>query len=199
MDTTNKTIGILALQGDYDAHRKMLEERLGVQTTYVRTVAELRRADALVLPGGESTTIAKLMDRIGLDKAIQTRVGAGMPVYGTCAGLILLAKDIEGRPDQPTLDLMDISVARNAFGRQIDSFEADIPFGSEAEPVRGVFIRAPYVTEAEENVEILSRFQEKIVAVRQGNLLGIAFHPELTDDTRVHAYFVAMVENSSVA
>jgi 5'-phosphate synthase pdxT subunit len=195
----SKIVGILALQGDFDAHRKMLEEQVGAQTAFVRTPEDLDYVDALVLPGGESTTIGKLMERSGLDRAIQQRAAAGMPLYGTCAGLILMAKEIEGRPNQPTLDLLDVRVARNAFGRQIDSFEADIPFalGTETDkPVRGVFIRAPYITEAAPSVEILSTFQDKIVGVRQGNRLGISFHPELTDDPRIHAYFAQMVENS---
>jgi 5'-phosphate synthase pdxT subunit len=196
----SKVLGILALQGDYEAHRKMLVERVGAQTAFVRTPDELARVDALILPGGESTTIAKLMDRIGLDKAIRERAEAGMPIYGTCAGMILLAKDIEDRPDQPTLDLMDIRVARNAFGRQVDSFEADIAFDlgalSASVPVRGVFIRAPYVTAAAPDVRVLGRFQDKIVGVQQGNLLATAFHPELTDDPRVHAYFEQMVAAS---
>jgi 5'-phosphate synthase pdxT subunit len=197
---TGKTIGILGLQGDYDAHRKMLSEHLGASTQLVRTPAELADVDALILPGGESTTIGKLLARIGLDQAIRDRAAAGMPIYGTCAGMILLAKQIEGRPDQPTLDLMDITVARNAFGRQVDSFEADLPFSDDADgsdqTVRGVFIRAPYVTERADTVRVLGRFQDRIVAVRQGNLLATAFHPELTDNPRVHAYFLQMVENA---
>jgi 5'-phosphate synthase pdxT subunit len=205
MDKTerpNKIIGILALQGDYEAHRRMLEDRVGAKTAFVRTPAELAHVDALILPGGESTTIAKLMERNGLDRAIQARAQMGMPIYGTCAGLILLAKDIEDRPDQPTLKLMDVRVARNAFGRQIESFEADIPFtlphaaGTDAAPIHGIFIRAPYVTKTAPNVEVLGRFQEKIVGVRQGSLLGTAFHPELTDDARVHAYFAQIVAES---
>lgn len=197
-ERSGRVVGILALQGDYDAHRKMLEERLNAQTVYVRTPAELEAADALILPGGESTTIAKLMERIGLDRAIRERAAAGMPVYGTCAGLILMAKSVAGRSDPPTLGLMDVVVARNAFGRQLDSFEADVPLALASESadasVRGVFIRAPYVTEAAPDVQILSRYQEKIVGVRQGNLLGTAFHPELTDDPRVHAYFLSLLE-----
>jgi|SRR5579884_1458455 len=193
----NMVIGILALQGDYEAHRKMLEERLEVPTAFVRTPDELERIDALILPGGESTTIGKLMARNGLDKAITARAQAGMPIYGTCAGLILLARGIEGQPEQPTLGLMDVRVARNAFGRQIESFEADIPFTEgkqKVEPVHGVFIRAPFVTETGPDVDVVSRFRDKIVGVRQGLLLGTAFHPELTEDPRVHAYFVRMVE-----
>lgn len=194
------TIGILALQGDYDAHRKTLEEGLGATTLYVRTQEDLAAVDALVLPGGESTTIGKLMDRVGLDKAIQQRVQAGMPAFGTCAGMILLAKAIEGRPDQPTLGVMDIKVARNAFGRQIESFEADIPFAVAGDdnlvPVHGVFIRAPYVTETAPSVQILGHFRDRIVGVQQGSLLATAFHPELTTDARVHAHFLQMVADS---
>jgi 5'-phosphate synthase pdxT subunit len=208
-DTTHtKTIGILALQGDYDAHRKMLSDKLKAPTQYVRTEEELAGVDALVLPGGESTAIIKLMNRVGLDEAIKARINAGMPVFGTCAGMILLARHIHERPDQPTLGAMNITVARNAFGRQIDSFEADIPFqplqtpGSEADTdksageVRGVFIRAPYVMETAPDVRVLSHFRDKIVSVQQGALLATAFHPELTDDPRVHAYFLQIVAKS---
>lgn len=217
------TVGVLALQGDYEAHRKMLEDRLRARTAFVRTVGELEGVDALVLPGGESTTIIKLMERVGLDTAIRTRIEAGMPVYGTCAGMILLARDIEGRPHQPTLKVMDLTVARNAFGRQIDSFEADVPFlpvtggsdgneikedkdgeeGKKAQEgktcssssfVRGVFIRAPYITQAGPTVQSLGYFRDRMVAAQQGNLLVTAFHPELTSDPRVHAYFLKMIQ-----
>jgi pyridoxal 5''-phosphate synthase, glutaminase subunit Pdx2 len=190
-------VGILALQGDFEAHRKMLEERLGAETCLVRTSEEVKQVDGLILPGGESTTVGKLMDRYGLDEAIRERAAEGMPVYGTCAGLILLAKEIEGS-DQLRLGLMDVTVARNAFGRQVDSFEADIPVPVIGEdPVRGVFIRAPYVSASDSQVEVLGRFEDKVVAVRQGNLLGSAFHPELTDDSRMHAYFLKMVRDPS--
>ncbi len=192
-------IGVLALQGDFEAHRKMLDG-LGVPTVEVRTATDLAQVDALILPGGESTTIIKLLNRIGLDKAIQERFQAGMPVYGTCAGMILLAQSIEGRPEQPTLGLLNATVTRNAFGRQIDSFEADIPFrqgdGQPDKTVRGIFIRAPYLSEIGAGVEVLGRFQDKIVAVRQRSLLATAFHPELTGDATVHAYFVHMVAAS---
>jgi len=187
------TIGVLALQGDFEAHKKMLEERLGVFARLVRSPDELEGIDGLILPGGESTTIGKLMDRHGVDTAIRERAAAGMPIYGTCAGLILMAKDIEGS-DQLRLGLMDIEVTRNAFGRQQESFEANIPVPAIGEePVRGVFIRAPYVSKSAPDVETLGRYKEKIVAVRQGNLLGSAFHPELTDDCRLHGYFLKMV------
>ena len=196
---SNKTIGILALQGDFEKHRQMLGDSLGVKSVLVRTPQDLQQADALILPGGESTTIAKLMDRIGLDKAIQERAEKGMPLFGTCAGLILLSKTIQDRPEQPTLKLLDVTVARNAFGRQLDSFEANIPFQlqEDEDTVRGVFIRAPSIVEASPDVEILSRYEEKIVGVRQGSILGIAFHPELTDDNRIHRLFLDMVDRSS--
>jgi len=187
------TVGVLALQGDFAEHIAMLT-RIGVDTREVRKVGDLEGADALIIPGGESTTIGKLMARYGLDAAIRTRAQHGMPIYGTCAGLILLAQEIEGS-DQPRLGLMDIAVVRNAFGRQIESFEADIPFAPTPEqPIRGVFIRAPIVSRVGTNVQVLSEFAGKIVAVQQGNLLATAFHPELTDDTRVHRYFLTLVK-----
>jgi len=202
MNNTAKTIGLLALQGDFEKHRAAFEDRLKVPTRLVRTPEDLAQVEALLLPGGESTTIIKLMQRVGLDAAIKERVAAGMPAFGTCAGMILLSKKIEGRPDQPTLGVLDVTVARNAFGRQIDSFEADIPFdldiAADNRPVRGVFIRAPYATEIGGKVQVLAHFEERIVGVRQANLLAIAFHPELTDDTRLHEYFVRMVNNAGV-
>jgi 5'-phosphate synthase pdxT subunit len=192
-ENSDVTIGVLALQGDFEAHKKMLEERLGVSARLVRSPDELEGIDGLILPGGESTTIGKLMDRHGVDTAIRERAAAGMPIYGTCAGLILMAKDIEGS-DQLRLGLMDIEVTRNAFGRQQESFEANIPVPAIGEePVRGVFIRAPYVSRSAPDVETLGRYEDRVVAVRQGNLLGSAFHPELTDDSRLHEYFVKMV------
>lgn len=200
METERKrTIGVLALQGDFEAHRKVLDD-LGIVGAEVRTAKDLAQVDALILPGGESTTIIKLLERIGLDQAIRDRFKAGMPIYGTCAGMILLSRQIEGRPEQPTLGLLDATVTRNAFGRQIDSFEADIPFrsglGEPESTVRGVFIRAPYLSGIGKDVEVLGRLQDKIVAVQQGSLLATAFHPELTRDATVHAYFVRMVDAS---
>ena len=187
------TIGVLALQGDFAEHLAMLA-RIGVDAREVRKAGDLEGVDALIIPGGESTTIGKLMARYGLDAAIRARAKQGMPIYGTCAGLILLAQAIEGS-DQPRLGLMDIAVIRNAFGRQIESFEADIPFAPTPEqPVRGVFIRAPIVSRVGAGVQTLSVFDGKIVAVQQGNLLATAFHPELTDDTRVHRYFLSLVK-----
>lgn len=184
-------IGVLALQGDFEAHQKMLE-RLGVNARRVRSAAELADVDGLILPGGESTVIGKLMERVGLDRAIVQRAQAGMPLYGTCAGLILMAQRITDS-EQARLGLFDITVTRNAFGRQQESFEANISVPALGEtPLRGVFIRAPYVSEADASVEVLARYEDRIVAVRQGTLLGSAFHPELTDDMRLHAMFVEM-------
>lgn len=207
----NINVGVLAMQGGYLAHSRMLEERLQVRTALVRTDADLAKVDALVLPGGESTTIIKLLMRIGLDEAIRQRVHAGMPIYGTCAGMILLAKKVQDRPEQPTLALMDIAVERNAFGSQVDSFEADVDLaicssetlssaGEDAlkptSSVRGVFIRAPYVTEIGAEVEVLGKFDEKIIAVRQKNRLATAFHPELTSDSQVHEFFINIILQS---
>jgi 5'-phosphate synthase pdxT subunit len=195
-----KTIGILALQGDFEAHQRAFASLPHITTQFVRTAQDLAEVDALVLPGGESTTIGKLMARIGLDAKIKERAQEGMPLFGTCAGLILLADAIEGRTDQPTLQLLPITIARNAFGSQLDSFEADIPFEFKPnipDEVRGVFIRAPYVVQAGEGVEVVSTFREKVVGVRKGNRLGIAFHPELTSDTRIHAYFAQIVLEST--
>lgn len=187
-------IGVLALQGDFLEHRAMLT-RIGVESREVRKLSDLEAVDALIIPGGESTTIGKLMERYELDKAIRARAEQGMPIFGTCAGMIVLAKEIEGST-QPRLGLMDITVVRNAFGRQIDSFEADIPFAPTPErPVRGVFIRAPIVSRVGAGVEVLSTFEDKIVAVKQGNLLATAFHPELTDDERIHRYFLSFVRH----
>lgn len=186
-------IGVLALQGDFARHISTLE-RLGVIAIPVRMPEEIEKLDGLVIPGGESTTVAKLMARFGVDEAIMRRVQEGMPVFGTCAGMILLASEIE-ESDQPRLGLMSITVKRNAFGRQVDSFEMDL-FLPEvgAEPVRAVFIRAPIVSEVKNGAKVLGRLEDgRIVFVREGNCLAAAFHPELTNDTRVHDYFVKMV------
>jgi len=197
-------IGVLALQGDFDAHRKTLEHIAGVSVQTVRTLRELAFADGLVLPGGESTTIGKLLNRFELMEPIRQRIANGMPVYGTCAGLILLANHIQDRPDQPTIGVLDATVARNAFGAQVDSFEVDIAMRSvdqvnhsESSIVRGVFIRAPYVVSVADKVAVLAEYEGRIVAVRQGAILGTAFHPELTADNSVHELFVTMVRNSS--
>lgn len=186
-------IGVLALQGAFREHRWMLE-RCGAEAVEVRTPQDLDDLDGLVIPGGESTTIGKLLVEWGLMDKIKERAAAGMAVYGTCAGMILLAGDIAGS-GQPRLGLMDVKVRRNAFGRQRESFEADLnvpEFGPE--PVRAVFIRAPYIESAGPGVKILAAVGDHIVIARQGKLLATAFHPELTDDDRIHKYFIKMIQ-----
>ena len=189
-------VAVVALQGDFAKHLEVLH-RLGVDGRPARLPGDIDEADAVILPGGESTTIGKLLARYGLDEAIKKAAAAGKPVYGTCAGLILLAQRIDAttaeRGGQPTLGLLDVTVARNAFGRQIDSFETDLAVPSLGEtPVHAVFIRAPVVTEAGPSVEVLAEADGKIVFVRQGNILGSAFHPELGDDDRIHRFFLSM-------
>lgn len=191
-------IGVLAIQGDFAEHIAAMNEVEGVEAVAVKTIAELEVIDGLIIPGGESTTIGKICERFGLDAAIIRRSREGMPIWGTCAGLIYMAKDIADRPEQQRLGLMDVRVKRNAFGRQVDSFEADLPVeGLEGGETRGVFIRAPYVEHTFDGVQVLSVYRDKIVAVRQGNLLGTAFHPELTSDRRVQRYFLGMVNEAA--
>jgi len=193
-------IAVVAVQGDFQKHIDMLQT-LGADAYNARLPVDIERADALVLPGGESTAIGRLLARYGMDDAIKAAYAAGKPIYGTCAGLILLSREVTAetgeRGGQPTLGLLDAVVARNAFGRQVDSFEValEIPMLGP-EPLGAVFIRAPYVVEAGPEVEVLARHDGKIVFVKQGTLLGSAFHPELTGDTRVHQLFLSMVENS---
>ena len=184
-------IGVLGLQGDFEKHLNALE-RAGADSCIVRTPTDIVRIDALIIPGGESTTVGILMERTGVGEAILKRVAGGMPLYGTCTGLILMAKEIENCV-QYRLGLMDITVRRNAYGRQVDSFEADIEVAELGTcPVRAVFIRAPKVTRANGKVQVLGEHEGVPVLVRQGNLLASSFHPELTEDTRIHEYFVEM-------
>lgn len=188
-------IGVLALQGSVAEHLRALAE-CGVEGVPVLWPDDLNDLAGLIIPGGESTTIGKLCRRYGVDTRIKERAAQGMPVYGTCAGMIMLAKHIGGS-EQAHLGLMDIDVARNAFGRQVESFEADlyVPELGE-EPVRAVFIRAPYARAAGPGVQVLADIDGKIVLARQGQFLASAFHPELTDDRRLHRYFVGMAEES---
>ncbi|MFW0111357.1 pyridoxal 5'-phosphate synthase glutaminase subunit PdxT [Rothia sp. P5766] len=180
------TVGVLALQGGVAEHVKLLET-LGVNTLLVKKPEELQRCDALVLPGGESTTIDRLTRIFGLRQPLIDAIGAGLPTLGTCAGLILLAKDLEGTAaDQQTLGLLDVTVARNAFGSQIDSAEAELAWCQQETPLRAAFIRAPAITRTGPEVEVLATYRKKIVGVQEGKLLGISFHPELTGDTTVH-------------
>ncbi len=189
-------IAVVAMQGGFQKHIQMLTE-LGAEAFGARLPQDIGRADGVILPGGESTAIGKLLTRYGMDAALKTAHAQGKPIYGTCAGLILLSKSVTAdtgeRGGQPTLGLLDAVVARNAFGRQVDSFEAalDVPtLGPE--PLGAVFIRAPYVVEAGPDVEVLARHDGKIVFVRQGNVLGTAFHPELTAEDRVHRFFLSL-------
>lgn len=184
-------IGVLALQGAFIEHEKMLRG-LGVDVVQVRLPEQLNDLDGLIIPGGESTTIGRLATTFGLIEPLRA-FATRKPTWGTCAGMIFLAKDI-GIDRQPILGLMDIVVNRNAFGRQIDSFEADVDISVlGSEPFHAFFIRAPIATAVGEGVEVLAQLDEgRIVAVQQGHLLGTAFHPELTGDARMHAYFADM-------
>ena len=186
-------VGVLALQGAFREHCEALR-RCGVEAVEIRKADELDDVSGLILPGGESTTIGKLLTDWGIMDKIKARAAQGMAIYGTCAGLILLAKTIVNS-DQPRLGLMDITVQRNAFGRQVDSFEADLAvpeLGSE--PFHAVFIRAPLIEKTEASVQVLASVSGKLVMARQGKLLATSFHPELTDDTRIHQYFISMIQ-----
>ncbi|MGP4004397.1 pyridoxal 5'-phosphate synthase glutaminase subunit PdxT [Streptomyces sp. 8N706] len=194
MSSTTPVIGVLALQGDVREHLVALAEADTVARP-VRRPEELAEVDGLVIPGGESTTMSKLAALFGLLEPLRERVRAGLPVYGTCAGMIMLAdKLLDGRDDQETIGGIDMIVRRNAFGRQNESFEAAVGIaGIEGGPVEGVFIRAPWVESVGGDVEVLATYDGHIVAVRQGRVLATSFHPELTGDHRVHAHFVEMV------
>jgi 5'-phosphate synthase pdxT subunit len=194
------TIGVLALQGDVREHLTALE-RVGAAGRAVRREAELDGLHGIVLPGGESTTMDKLMRAFGLRDPLRAALGAGLPAYGSCAGMILLAdRVLDGPPDQETLGGIDMTVRRNAFGRQVASFEGDVEMaGVAGGPLHGVFIRAPWVEDVGPAVEVLARVEEgeaagRIVAVRQGSLLATSFHPEMTGDGRVHELFVRIVK-----
>lgn len=188
-------IGVLALQGDVREHVAALS-RAGAEAVTVRTAAELEGVDALVLPGGESTTMARLLRVFDLEQPLRERLACGMPALATCAGLILLSREVlDGRPDQLALGTLDVVTRRNAFGRQVESFEADLaiePLG--VAPLRGVFIRAPQIVEAGESARVIAELDGMPVAVEQGPHLGLCFHPEMTDDIRLHQYFVDRVD-----
>ena len=187
-------VGVLSLQGDVREHASALEGA-GATAVAVRYPDELADVDALVLPGGESTTIGKLLDRFGLLDPLNERARSGMPLYGTCAGAILLASKIVGDHDAPhRVGVMDISVRRNAYGRQVDSFETDLDVDGLDDPFRAVFIRAPSIEDVGENVDVLANHAGAPVLVRQGTLLASTFHPEMTGDNRVHELFLQMVK-----
>jgi pyridoxal 5'-phosphate synthase pdxT subunit len=206
-------IGVLALQGDVREHLAAVSA-CGLRAVPVRRASELDAVDAMVIPGGESTTMSRLLETFELLDPLRGRIAAGMPAYGSCAGMILLASEIlDGRPDQKQLGGLDVVVRRNAFGRQVDSFEADLTMaGVPGAPVRAVFIRAPWVESVGAGVEVLARVPDitltgasagpaagRAVAVRQGPVLATSFHPELTGDGRVHALFCAMVRQTAAA
>lgn len=180
--------GVLALQGDFREHARMLAE-CGAVPVEVRTPEDLAAVDCLAIPGGESTTIAKLARSHGLVEPIRARIAEGMAVFGTCAGMIVLARSVED--GEPLLSVMDVGVRRNAYGRQVDSFEADVDV-TEIGPVRGVFIRAPRVTRVGPEVTVLAGHEGAPVVVRQGRLLAAAFHPEIAGDPRLHEHLLAL-------
>jgi 5'-phosphate synthase pdxT subunit len=189
------TIGVLALQGAVQEHLEMVE-RCGARGIAVKRPAGLNDVSGLIIPGGESTVIGKLIEEYGFAGDLMKMAADGVPIFGTCAGLIVLAKSVTGRHG-PVLSLMDVTVERNAFGRQVDSFEQDVRLAGIDDPdrpFRAVFIRAPVIEENGAGVEVMGRVERGIVMARQGNLLGCAFHPELTGDSRVHRYFMQMVE-----
>ena len=188
-------VGVLAVQGDFAEHIAVLKG-LGVDTREIRLPKDLKDIDAIIIPGGESTTIRRLFDLYNLSEPITSLVSSGTPVWGTCAGMIMLAKSLTDNRPEP-LNLMDITVTRNAFGRQVDSFEADINFPKLGkDPFHAIFIRAPAVAEAGEGVEVLGRLDEATpVALLQDNMLVTSFHPELTSDTRFHRFFLTLVKS----
>lgn len=186
-------VGVLGLQGDVREHIEILQ-LLGVETFVVKLPEDLKLVDGLIIPGGESTTMIKIMKEIQMYEPLKEKIENGFPVYGTCAGMILLAKKVKNS-DQLTLQVLDIEVERNAYGRQIESFEVDInipQFGEK--PVRAVFIRAPKIVKMESNVEVLAEYEGTPVFVKENNVMATSFHPELTSDTRIHKYFIKMVE-----
>lgn len=189
------TIGVLALQGAVREHLQMIE-RCGARGIPVKYPPELHLCEGLIIPGGESTTMGRLMTTYGFLEEIRTLADGGMPLFGTCAGLIMMARRlVEG--DQPLLGLMDITVRRNAFGRQVDSFEVDLTvrdIEEESRPFRAVFIRAPWIESVGQEVKVLGEFEARAVIAVQGRMLVSAFHPELTGDERIHRYFLRMVE-----
>lgn len=190
-------IGVLALQGAVTEHIVSIE-KTGAEGTPIKKTEQLEEIDGLIIPGGESTTIGKLMRKYGFIEAIRNFAAQGKPIFGTCAGLIVLAKDIAGG-EPAHLELMDITVARNAFGRQRESFECDLDVKGIDQPIRAVFIRAPLIQKVGAEVDVLSVYNGEIVTAREGNLLVSSFHPELTDDYRLHQYFADMVQAAITA
>ena len=198
--TQGPVVGVLALQGAFREHVAALD-RLGAATREVRQLKDMDGIDAMVIPGGESTTMGKLLTDLEMLAPLRARIEGGMPVYGSCAGLILLCRDIEGST-QPRLGVLDATVRRNAFGRQVDSFEADLAIPELGpEPLPAVFIRAPVILATGPEVKVLARVEmdgaERAVAVREGHILATSFHPELTPDTRFHEYFLVICKGAA--
>ena len=189
-------VGVLALQGAFDAHVRRLAE-LGVESRLVKDISDLDDLDGIILPGGESTTMSNLLVASGLGVVLTSRLHDGLPVFGTCAGMIMMAHTIhDGRPDQISMDAMDIQVRRNGYGRQNDSFEQDISITSLDSPFHALFIRAPVIESMGSNVEVLASVDEHPVLVRQAHALASSFHPELVSDLRVHEIFLSMIHDS---
>ncbi|BAA30460.1 pyridoxal 5'-phosphate synthase glutaminase subunit PdxT [Pyrococcus horikoshii] len=193
-------VGVVGLQGDVSEHieaTKMAIEKLELpgEVIWLKRPEQLKGVDAVIIPGGESTTISRLMQRTGLFEPIKKMVEDGLPVMGTCAGLIMLAKEVLGAtPEQKFLEVLDVKVNRNAYGRQVDSFEAPVKLAFDDEPFIGVFIRAPRIVELlSEKVKPLAWLEDRVVGVEQENIIGLEFHPELTNDTRIHEYFLRKV------
>jgi len=186
-------VGVIAIQGDFEKHVDALRNCGidGLEVVEARTPADLASVDRAIIPGGESTTVGLLMQRYGMADALKQAAADGMPIWGTCMGMIMMAERIVGR-NQFSLGLLNIEVNRNAFGAQVHSFEDEVDVVGMDEPVLGVFIRAPVVTKISEPAEILAKYRGNIVGVRQGNLLGTSFHPELTDDVRLHRFFLGL-------
>ncbi len=188
------TVGVVAIQGDFEKHVNSLLRlsKAGLETKEIRCAEDLENVDRVIIPGGESTTVGLLMRRFGLGPALIERAKSGMHIWGTCMGMILMAREIEERPDQYSLGILDVAVRRNAFGTQVHSFEDSVAVSGLSEPIEGVFIRAPIVSRMGEGVQVIAQYEGKIVGVRQGNLIGTSFHPELTLDTRMHEWFLEL-------
>jgi len=192
----SRVVGVLALQGAFEAHQHVLGQ-LGFETVQVRTPSDLKLVGALVMPGGESTTMSHLLLTSGLFESIDARLKQGMPVFGTCAGMILLAKDVlDGRSDQKSFGAIDIDVKRNAYGRQIDSFETDIAVDGFVDDFHAVFIRAPQIARCGEGVTVLARHGQDVVLARQGSVIVSSFHPELASDVRIHSLFTDSLQEA---
>lgn len=192
----SRVVGVLALQGAFEAHQHVLGQ-LGFETVQVRTPSDLKLVGALVMPGGESTTMSHLLLTSGLFESIDTRLKQGMPVFGTCAGMILLAQDVlDGRSDQKSFGAIDIDVKRNAYGRQIDSFETDIAVDGFVNDFHAVFIRAPQIARCGEGVTVLARHGQDVVLARQGSVMVSSFHPELASDVRIHSLFTDSLQEA---